>query len=227
MKTEENIQVFESVEDGNYKPQKSLIEKMEDYEHEIEGLKAENERLQKRVSELQAKTCNTDEHGYGVEEREKQVQELVQTLSRKDNEILILELKIDELSKEKENLTEGSDWLKQSMKELRSELHKSKITEKQTSNSETTLKQINQELARENEELKLTVRELREDINNLPVSIKVSIDRELNEKNCELAKLNNCYKNRVRKADWAMGQIETNIQMISSVINHIREEIVC
>lgn len=227
MKTEENIQVFESIEEQAYKPQKSLIEKMEDYEHKIEGLKAENERLQERVSKLQEKTCYADEQGYNVEERAKQVQELAQVLKRKDDEILILEMKVDELSKEKENLTEGGDWLKQSMKELRSELHKSKITEKQTSNSETTLKQINQELARENEQLKLTVRELKESVNSLPVSIKVNIDRELNEKNCELAKLNNCYKDGARKADWAMCQIETHIQMISSVINHIREEIVC
>ncbi len=226
MKTEENI-VMENIEEQVRKPQKSLIEKMEDYEHEIEGLKGENERLRERVSTLQSKTCYADEQGYNVEQRGKQVQELAQTLIRKDEEILILQLKMDELSKEKENLTEGNDWLKQSMKELRSELHKSKITEKQTLNSETALKQINQELARENEELKLTVRELREDINNLPVSIKVNINRELNEKNCELARLNNCYKDRVRKADWTMGQIETHLQMISSVINHSREEIVC
>jgi len=219
MKTKENIQVFESVEDGNYKPQKSLIEKMEDYEHEIEGLKAENERLQKRVSELQAKTCNTDEHGYGVEEREKQVQELVQTLSRKDNEILILELKIDELSKEKENLTEGSDWLKQSMKELRSELHKSKITEKQTSNSETALKQVNEELARENEQLKLKVRELEKS------PIKVEVNEELNRQNIGLHLKNTDLKRQVRDSDWTLSMINHHIQMISFLTNHFKEEV--
>jgi len=219
MKTEENIQVFEGVEEGNCKPQESLIEKMEDYEREIEGLKTENERLQERVSKLQEKTCYTDEQGYNVEERGKQVQELVQTLSRKDNEILILEMKVDELSKEKENLTEGSDWLKQSMKELRSELHKSKITEKQTSNSETALKQVNEELARENEQLKLKVRELEKS------PIKVEVNEELNRQNIGLHLKNTDLKRQVRDSDWTLSMINHHIQMISFLTNHFKEEV--
>jgi len=79
VKTEENI-VMESIEEKEYKPQKSLIERMEDYECKIESLKAENERLQGEVSRLQTKTCQVDERGYTAGEREKQVQELIQTL---------------------------------------------------------------------------------------------------------------------------------------------------
>lgn len=219
MKTEENIQILENIEEQAYKPQKSLIEKMDDYKCEIESLKAENERLQENVSRLQIKTCYADEQGYTAGEREKQVQELIQTLSRKDNEILILQLQVDDFKKEKENLVEGSDWLRQSMKELRSELHKSKITEKQISNSETAFKQVNEELARENEELKLKVRELEKS------PIKVEVNEELNRRNIELHLKNTDLTRQVRDSDWTLSMINHHLQMISFLAHHFREEV--
>ncbi len=219
MKTEENI-VIESIEEKEYKPQKSLIERMEDYEHEIESLKAENKRLQEEVSELQAKTC-VDKHGYTAGEREKQVQELIQTLREKDNEILILQLQMDELSKEKEELSEGNSWLKQRVKELISEFQKTKLAKEQISNSEAAFEQVNKELARENEELKLTVRELKKTSS----VIKVDTNEELSRQNIELHLKNTEMKRQVRDSDWTLSMINHHIQMISFLTNHFKEEV--
>lgn len=196
MVDEKSIEIME-IEEETYKPQKSLIEKMDDCKKEIAGLRAENEHLRDEISDMKKRTCYSEEYVKTLQGYKKELEGENQQLSNENYKL--------------ERMTCG----------LKSDLERVKIAREQTSNSEDSLKQINEELAKENEELKKKLRDFECD-----GTIKMMLGEELESKKCEIALINNCLKTKVRKTDWAMSQIDNHLQMISSILNHTREEVV-
>jgi len=244
---------IEVIEGEVYKPQKSLIERIDDYESEIDRLRFENRELMEKMSDMYTQSAADSL----LKEKDGQVRELAQALKGKDDEILILELKMDDLSgenrrivgendylqseirnlaQEKEELIDGNDWLRYRLKELKLEVRKLETACKQTLNSKEALEQINKQLSEEAEGLKKRLRK-HEVVTIADLIMKSAMPvynftigkDEPEDENSRLRdkvnKLINAYREDHRKLDWTMMQIETHIQQVSSLVNHLREEV--